>query len=84
MDTVNAAPALTLLPARSPDDLLTARDVANLLAVNISWVKNHCTRVEPFLPHVKLGGGRYATRRFRHEDIMQFINDHLVTSVKRA
>ena len=51
--------------AKSPDDLLNAREVAAMLAVDVSWVKNHCTRVEPFIPHIKLGGGGYATRRFK-------------------
>jgi hypothetical protein len=55
-----------------------------MLCVDISWVNNHCTRVEPFIPHIKLGGGRYATRRFKKELILQFIDDHLITRLKRA
>jgi hypothetical protein len=78
-------PALRLVPLpKAPEDLLNAREVAAILAVDVSWVKNHCTRVEPFIPHIKLGGGRYATRRFKREHIMKFIDDHLVTSMKRA
>jgi|CZKZ01.1.fsa_nt_gi hypothetical protein len=86
MHTVNAAPTLTLVPAHSPDDLLTASEVASMLAVDVSWVANHCTRVEPFIPHIKLGGGRYATRRFRRADILQFVSDQFVTRLakKRA
>jgi hypothetical protein len=74
---------LTLL-AKAPDDLLNASEVASMLSVDISWVNNHCTRVEPFIPHIKLGGGRYATRRFKKELILQFIDDHLITRLKRA
>ena len=84
MHTVNAAPTLTLVPAHSPDDLLTASEVASMLAVDVSWVANHCTRVEPFIPHIKLGGGRYATRRFKKELILEFIDNHLITNLKRA
>ena len=45
---------------------------------------NHCTQVEPFIPHVKLGGGRYATRRFKRDFILKFIDDHLIARLKRA
>lgn len=83
MHTVNAVPTLTLVPAHSPDDLLTAQEVAAMLAVNVSWVKNHCTRVEPFLPHIRLGGGRRTTRRFRHADILRFIEDHFIARLKK-
>ena len=61
----NAAPHLVPLRPKSSDDLLNAHEVAAMLAVDVSWVKNHCTRVEPFIPHIKLGGGGYATRRFK-------------------
>lgn len=74
---------LTLL-SKAPDDLLSAREVAAMLGVDVSWVKNHSTRVEPFIPHIKLGGGRYATRRFKRDHIIKFIDDHLVTSLRRA
>lgn len=61
----------------SPDALLNQREVAELLNVDVSWVKNHCTRTKPFLPHVRLGGGRYATRRFRRDHIEQFIDQNM-------
>lgn len=61
-----------------PDRLMNSREVADLLGVDVSWVKNHCTTVEPFLPHVVLGGGRYTTRRFRREDILTFIKERMV------
>jgi hypothetical protein len=75
-------PKLALIPPapiqKSPDDLLDSRDVAKMLSVDISWVKNHCTVVEPFIPHIRLGGGRYATRRFKREDILKFIEERAV------
>ncbi len=53
-----------------------------MLGVDISWVKNHCTRTLPLLPYVQLGEGRYATRRFRRIDIIKFIDSR--TRVPRA
>lgn len=65
-------------PVKSSEDLLNQREVAAWLGVDISWVKNHCTRVQPILPHIKLGGGRYATHRFRRRDIEDFLALHTV------
>jgi hypothetical protein len=67
---------------KSPDDLLDMHDVAQMLSVNISWVKNHCTRIKPLLPHTKLGYGRGAKRRFKREDILKVIEENMVTSLK--
>jgi hypothetical protein len=75
-------PKLTLIPPlpiqKSPEDLLDYRDVAKMLSVNVAWVKNHCTRIEPFLPHSRLGVGRTAKRRFKREDILKFIEENMV------
>jgi hypothetical protein len=77
-------PKLELIPPKpvekSSDALLTPREVADILSVDVSWVKNHCTRIKPFLPHIRLGGGRYATRRFKREDILRFIDELMVHS----
>jgi hypothetical protein len=70
---------LELVPAsteRVSDRLLNSHEVADMLGVDVSWVKNHCTRVKPFLPHVRLGGGRYAMRRFRRDQIIEFIEQN--------
>jgi hypothetical protein len=77
---LNVSPTLIHMPpSPKPDDhLMDSREVADLLNVDISWVRNHCTATAPLLPHVKLGGGRYATRRFRRSDIIQFIEEHFV------
>jgi hypothetical protein len=68
---------------KAPEDLLDAHDVAQMPSVNISWVHNHCTRVEPILPHLKLGSGRYSMLRFKREDILKFIEENMVTSLKK-
>jgi len=77
--------SLNLAPTPSPvtttqaesDRLLNSREVAEMLGVDLSWVKNHCTGVAPYLPYVQLGDGRYATRRFRREDIIKFIDSRV-------
>jgi hypothetical protein len=69
-------------PEKSPDDLLNNRELAAWFGVDISWVKNHCTRTEPILPFIQLGGGRYATRRFRRCDIEEFLALHTVRPSK--
>jgi hypothetical protein len=83
----NRSPKLELVSPnaeKNPDHLLNSREVAEMLGVDISWVKNHCTRVAPYLPHVRLGAGRYAMRRFRRDQILQFIEEHTFTPRKMA
>ena len=76
---------LVPVPAEnSQDRLLNSHEVAEMLGVDVSWVKNHCTRVEPYLPFVRLGGGRYAMRRFRRDQILQFIEENTYTPRKMA
>jgi hypothetical protein len=65
------------------DDLLYMRDVAEMLAVNVAWLRNHCTRIEPFLPHTRLGFGKTAKRRFKRQDILQFIEENMIVRLKR-
>jgi hypothetical protein len=68
---------------KHPDNLLTGREVAAMLGVDPSWVKNHCTRVEPMLPFIQLGLGRTAKRRFKREHILQFIEENTRMPRKR-
>jgi hypothetical protein len=80
-------PQLELMPVskeRISERLLNSHEVADILGVDISWVKNHCTRVKPFLPYVRLGAGRYAMRRFRRDQILRFIEEHTYTPRKMA
>lgn len=58
--------------------LLDANDVAGMLNVSLGWVKMHTTVRRPRLPSVKLGNTPRAKRRYRRDDILQFIQDHFV------
>ena len=49
------------------DRLLTADEVAELLAVPLGWVREHTRAGE--LPHVQLG--RY--RRYRRDDVLEYV-----------
>ena len=54
--------------------LLSVSEVAEWLCVSTGWVRDHANaRRRPVLPSIKLGQGRRAARRFRREDIEQFI-----------
>lgn len=77
-------PELVAPTEKAPDCLLNAQEVADMLGVDVSWIKNHCTRVAPYLPFVKLGGGRYAMRRFRGDQILQFIEENTYIPRKMA
>jgi excisionase family DNA binding protein len=58
----------------SEDRLLTADDVAELLQVPVSWVRQHTRNGD--LPNVVIG--RY--RRYRREEIMRYIEQRSVPS----
>src|ERR1035437_710541 len=53
--------------------LLDAKQVARLLHVSESWVREHSNGKEPRLPAMKLGQGRTALVRFHMSDIEEFI-----------
>ena len=53
--------------------LLDVKQVAHLLHVSESWVREHCNGKEPRLPAMKLGQGRTALVRFHLNDIEEFI-----------
>lgn len=59
-----------------PKPLLTLDDVATLLGVSKSWVRDHATRRNPRIPVVRLGHRR-AVLRFRPQDVEEFIDAHL-------
>jgi excisionase family DNA binding protein len=52
-----------------PESLLTARQVAELLNVSITWVLDHATRRRPHIKSVKLG----KVVRFRLADVEKFV-----------
>jgi excisionase family DNA binding protein len=58
--------------AQTPDRLLTAREVAELLSVAESWVREQ-TRAG-HLPHLPLG--RY--RRYRRDAVLQWLHEREV------
>jgi Helix-turn-helix domain len=53
-------------------EVIDAAEVADLLKLKVSWVRDHTTRIEPILPHIKLG------RKVRYElrEILRFIREH--------
>ena len=53
--------------------LLDAKQVARLLHVSESWVREHSNGKEPRLPAMKLGQGKTALVRFHMNDIVDFI-----------
>jgi len=53
--------------------LLDAKQVARLLHVSESWVREHSNGKEPRLPAMKLGQGKTALVRFHLSDIEEFI-----------
>ena len=53
--------------------LLDAKQVAQLLNVSQSWVREHCNGKEPHLPAMKLGQGKTSLVRFHINDIEEFI-----------
>jgi excisionase family DNA binding protein len=57
------------------EPLLVVEDVRHLLGVTKTWVYDHLTRVEPILPHYRLGN----TIRFRREDVAAFVQQCRVT-----
>lgn len=64
---------------RENSELLTAYEVSRWLRVDMSWVKNHSTRVEPLLPSIKFGKSKRSSRRYVRSQVQDFINQHMVT-----
>ena len=64
--------------------LLDAKQVARLLHVSESWVREHCNGKEPRLPAMKLGQGKTALVRFHLNDIEEFIQSQRERARSRA
>jgi excisionase family DNA binding protein len=61
---------MTAVPGgQRPEHLMTPSEVASMLSVSVSWVRDHATRKEPHLAAVKLG----KLLRFRRDDVQEFI-----------
>jgi hypothetical protein len=57
--------------ARSGGDYMEAADVAAMLGVTAQWVRDHTTRIEPILPHVRIG----RRIRFERTEIERFMRE---------
>jgi len=64
--------------------LLDAKQVARLLHVSESWVREHCNGKEPQLPAMKLGQGKTALVGFHLKDIEEFIQSQRDRARSRA
>jgi predicted DNA-binding transcriptional regulator AlpA len=53
--TPRKEPASAHVGFESNDEYLTDKAVMEWLGVNAQWLADHRTRVEPIIPHVKLG-----------------------------
>jgi hypothetical protein len=60
-----------MIPQNPPTTLLTPNEVAQILNVSPSWVRDHATRKQPRIPVIKLG----KLLRFRPEDIILFLEE---------
>jgi excisionase family DNA binding protein len=67
MDPTTASEVQHATPIPSPNDLLTARDVANMLGVTTDWVYAQSRRRR--IPTITLG--RY--RRYRRRAILEWL-----------
>jgi excisionase family DNA binding protein len=57
------------------DKLLTPDEVAVLMDVKMSWVMDHVTRVEPIIPHIRLG----KMIRFKREAVLAWLDSYSTT-----
>ena len=55
--------------------LLDTKQVAELLNVSESWVREHSSSKEPRLPAIKLGEGKTCLIRFHPDDIRRFVSE---------
>jgi Helix-turn-helix domain len=69
--STTTATSTEIVPASAT--LLDAKQVARLLHVSESWVREHSNGKEPRLPAMKLGQGKTALVRFHVNDIEDFI-----------
>jgi excisionase family DNA binding protein len=53
------------------DCLIGSDEVAKLLGVTVNWVRDHTTRREPIVPHVKLG----RKILFERDEVVRFIRE---------
>jgi predicted DNA-binding transcriptional regulator AlpA len=66
----NTGIAIPFLGRGRNDKLLTPDEVAAMLDVKISWLMDHVSRVEPIIPHIRLG----KMIRFKRNDVIAWID----------
>jgi hypothetical protein len=53
-------------------DFFDAKGAAEFLGVTLQWVRDHTTRVEPIVPHTRIGA---RTIRFERAELLRFIEE---------
>lgn len=71
---MNSPTLVTSSPDEMMEPLMTAEEAAKYLGVSTAYIKDHCTRSRPFIPHSDLGTKKKAMRRFRRSDLQGFAN----------
>jgi excisionase family DNA binding protein len=75
MSTCNDISASDHNGSKGMEKLLTPDEVAKLLDVKMSWLMDHVTRIEPIIPHIRIG----RMIRFRRQDVTQWLNSMVST-----
>ena len=53
------------------EELIDSDETASLLGVTVNWVRDHTTRRQPIVPHVKMG----RKIRFERVEVLRFIRE---------
>jgi predicted DNA-binding transcriptional regulator AlpA len=79
------------LREENPERLLNPHEVADMLGMSASWVRDHAAspagkkaKRHPVLPVVRIGSSHRAELRFRRQDIEEFIARNLRTEPERT
>jgi len=64
----------------SIEKLLTPDEVVMLFDVKMSWVMDHVTRIEPIIPHIRIG----KMIRFKRQAVMEWIDSMMNTKATWA
>ncbi|HLK65032.1 MAG TPA: helix-turn-helix domain-containing protein [Bryobacteraceae bacterium] len=57
------------------EKLWTPDEVASLIDVKASWVMDHVTRIEPIIPHIRIG----KMIRFKRQAVMEWLDSMVST-----
>ena len=56
--------------AAGSETLMTPDEIVMLLGVKMSWVMDHVTRIEPIIPHIRIG----KMIRFKRQAVMEWLD----------